>query len=217
MTWAADFDMALMEELFRGHLRKEEDEKEKVGATWKSISSPTLSESKSQETKVHKHKSTLSGPHLHTLLKDQKHSLCFKFDIPDILPPQPPVFTATATQALFKQHIVGLGDATVSGFGGRLRDDFVPPACTISYAIQFQIMRADPLSGTLSSLYTTERALRIKPALDGSLMLHPDLVSQAQDQAQHSVHGPKIIYTTGPGPGRDKKKKALGQLFHAFS
>ncbi|KAI9045147.1 uncharacterized protein KD926_009561 [Aspergillus affinis] len=151
--------------------------------------------------------SNLPAPQI--LRKNQRYSFGFAFDIPDILPPSSCLHNKSAPAIVRAAHLrppPSLGDATVSGLDGRLRDDFAPEACHISYTIQLQIIRMNPVSGVEKSLFIRKQMLRIKPALDRSLVLHPGLISQSE----YSIRGEKTIYANR------LKKTALGQLSAAI-
>ncbi|KAL3468183.1 hypothetical protein BJX64DRAFT_283064 [Aspergillus heterothallicus] len=129
--------------------------------------------------------------------------------VPDILTQSSCIHTSVSAtvKAAHTRPPPSFGDATTSGFGGQLRDDFAPTGCQISYFIQFQISRVSPLSGREEILFTKRQMLRIKPALDGtSIDSHPDLV-----QNEHCItRGEKAIYAIGKR--QNKAQSIIGQL-----
>ncbi|KAL3483958.1 hypothetical protein BJX62DRAFT_244389 [Aspergillus germanicus] len=143
------------------------------------------------------------------LHRNQKYLFDFIFQVPDILPQSSCIHTSAAAivKAAHIRPPPSFGDATTSGFGGKLRDDFAPTGCQISYFIQFQVNRFNSLSRRGEPLFMKRQKLRIKPALDGNLMgSHPDLVRNEYCLPR----GVKTIYATGKRQNR--AESVLGQF-----
>ncbi|KAI9369887.1 hypothetical protein BJX61DRAFT_122967 [Aspergillus egyptiacus] len=98
----------------------------------------------------------------------------FSFEVPDYLPSSCcPHSAHPLVKAAHLQPPPSCGDASLSGFGGRLRDDSVPPACKVVYAILVQLQRAGLVSGIQETILEKRFKVRIKP-LAGEI-LPPDL------------------------------------------
>ncbi|KAJ5755438.1 hypothetical protein N7533_004981 [Penicillium manginii] len=138
------------------------------------------------------------------LYKNKKYNFEFSFQVLDILPPAACLHTSASARvkAAHLQLPPSLGDATISGLGGKLRDDFAPAACQILYSIKFQLNRANALSGKQETLFAKRQQLRIKPALDdSSLGLYPDCLTQFE----YRMQGERLIYPK-------RQKEAVGSL-----
>ncbi|GFF99823.1 hypothetical protein IFM53868_10474 [Aspergillus udagawae] len=145
--------------------------------------------------------SALPDPRI--LKKNQKYQFPFAFTVVDYLPASschhPTVNSVVRTAHL--QPPPTFGDATVSGFGGKLRDDFAPSTCRITYAIRVKLNRLAIVSGKQETILSKERKVRIKPAVDEA----PPLVNMSTFHQEYTLHHREII--------RDpRSKESLGEL-----
>ncbi|RAQ52035.1 hypothetical protein AFGD_006350 [Aspergillus flavus] len=114
----------------------------------------------------------------------------FTFEVPDHLSPD--VCNHKITSPTIRQaHLrppPSFGDPSVSGLGGKLKDDYAPPTCKILYTIQAALFRNIPVIDKRDILLVHRIKLRVKPAVDEWPPL--DLLSSVNDyclEADHAV------------------------------
>ncbi|KAA8650898.1 hypothetical protein EYZ11_010002 [Aspergillus tanneri] len=107
-------------------------------------------------------------PDPRVLKRGRKYDFDFSFEVLDYLPASSCNHTTTSplVKAAHLQPPPSFGDATVSGFGGKLRDDFAPVSCKIIYSIQVKINRISLVSCKQETIFSRRFKVRVKPALD---------------------------------------------------
>lgn len=110
------------------------------------------------------------------LKKGQKFDFSFCFDVSDYLPP-PSCQHHTTSQLVKAAHLQlppSFGDATVSGLGGKLKDDFAPIGCKIIYFVQIKINRMSLVCDKQETIFVRRFKVRVKPALEEQPPLNLD-------------------------------------------
>jgi hypothetical protein len=95
-----------------------------------------------------------------------------------------------------------MGDASIAGFGGRLRDDFAPTGCRIVYSIQVVLRQANNFTNKREAILLTAQKIRVKPT-SGDMPI-PQLRLDAHD----NDYTPRRDITTT----REGSRLPLGQL-----
>ncbi|KAE8149855.1 hypothetical protein BDV25DRAFT_155472 [Aspergillus avenaceus] len=127
-------------------------------------------------------------PPMNKFKSKQRYRFKFDFEVRDHLPPEACTH-AVASPVVRQAHLrppPSFGDPTVSGLGGKLRDDYAPPTCRIVYTIQVNVLRNIPISDKKSVLMTRTLKLRVKPAIDATPPL--DLMSSPNDYCLEQDH-----------------------------
>ncbi|PLB47566.1 hypothetical protein P170DRAFT_465218 [Aspergillus steynii IBT 23096] len=115
-------------------------------------------------------------PDPRVLKKGQKVGFSFCFDVSDYLPPSSCQHSATSqlVKAAHLQLPPSFGDATVSGLGGKLKNDFAPIACKIIYSVQIRINRMSLVCDKQETIFVRKFKVRVKPALEEQPPLNLD-------------------------------------------
>ncbi|KAE8378069.1 hypothetical protein BDV26DRAFT_262214 [Aspergillus bertholletiae] len=110
-----------------------------------------------------------------------KYHFGFTFEVPDHLSPDVcnHKITSPAIRLAHLRPPPSFGDPSVSGFGGKLKDDYAPPTCRILYTIQATLFRNIPVIDRWNILLVHRIKLRVKPAVDEWPTL--DLMSSMND------------------------------------
>ncbi|KAJ5114778.1 hypothetical protein NUU61_000537 [Penicillium alfredii] len=119
------------------------------------------------------HETTLPSPR--TIIKNRTYRFPFSFQVPDHLPPNSCSHNIASNPLIHQAHLQpppSFGDATISGFGGQLRDDFAPPSCRILWLVQFRLLRKNIVSAEPEPILVKSLKLRVKPATDETLHLN---------------------------------------------
>ncbi|KAI5459531.1 hypothetical protein BGZ63DRAFT_388247 [Mariannaea sp. PMI_226] len=100
------------------------------------------------------------------LKKGGKHEFPFKFRLIDYLPISSCLHSVDdpLVRAAHLHLPPSLGDASIAGFGGKLRDDSAPPGCKIVYNIQAKLERINSLTGKRETIPLKSQKVRIKPS-----------------------------------------------------
>ncbi|KAL3491292.1 hypothetical protein BJX62DRAFT_205546 [Aspergillus germanicus] len=106
-----------------------------------------------------------SLPHPKILARRTKYDIPFSFLVPDYLPSQSCRHSAyPLIKAAHLHPPPSLGDATIAGFGGRLRDDLAPQdGCKIVYTIIAKLERPSITTGIQETIMERRVKVRIKP------------------------------------------------------
>ncbi|KAL5338122.1 hypothetical protein BJX70DRAFT_388833 [Aspergillus crustosus] len=72
------------------------------------------------------------------------------------------------------------GDASIAGFGGKLRDDFAPAACKVAYSIYAKLERPSVTTGLQETIMERRVKVRVKPAV-GEVPV-PEISSSLSDE-----------------------------------
>lgn len=112
---------------------------------------------------------TLDEPSLTTpkiFKQGAKHEFPFTFRVVDYLPTSSclHLLDDPVVRVAHLQLPPSLGDAMVSGFGGKLRDDFAPPDCRIEYNIQATLNKVNISTSKRETIILKRQKVRIKPA-----------------------------------------------------
>lgn len=144
------------------------------------------------------------SPNPRILCPGQMYIFPFSFEVLDILPPSSCLHKSAPSRVRVAhlQLPPSLGDATISGLGGKLRDDFASAGCRISYSIKFQLTHYNPLSGKQEMLFVKRQQLRMKPALDE---ICPIQHLDSLPRSEYCMRGEKTIYS-------EREKVAIGRL-----
>ncbi|KAF7589807.1 hypothetical protein BBP40_003616 [Aspergillus hancockii] len=97
-----------------------------------------------------------------------KYQFTFSFEVPDHLSPDA-CDHRIASPLIRQAHLrppPSFGDPSVSGLGGKLKDDYAPPTCKILYTIQASLFRNIPIIEKRDVLLVKRIKLRVKPAID---------------------------------------------------
>ncbi|KAL4788490.1 hypothetical protein BJX76DRAFT_315826 [Aspergillus varians] len=124
----------------------------------------------------------------------QRYEFPFSFEVTDYLPVSSCRHSANPlVKAAHLQPPPSCGDASIAGFGGRLRDDFAPSACKVVYSISFKLERPSMVSGIQETTMERRLKVRIKPAV-GDVPL-PDL-SMGSLSDEYSLYHEEPIYNS---------------------
>ncbi|KAL4886286.1 hypothetical protein BJY04DRAFT_213817 [Aspergillus karnatakaensis] len=130
---------------------------------------------------------------------NKRYEIPFVFEVTDYLAASS--CTHSANPLVKAAHLhppPSCGDASIAGFGGKLRDDFAPTACRILYSIYVKIERSSMTTG-LQETYLEKRAkVRVKPAI-GEVPL-PELPSSLSNEynlfREETIQDPSSRKTT---------------------
>ncbi|KAL4972095.1 hypothetical protein BDW66DRAFT_12416 [Aspergillus desertorum] len=92
--------------------------------------------------------STLPSPKV--FKAGRQYEFLFNFEVPDYLPSSSCCHSANPlVKAAHLHPPQSCGDASIAGFGGKLRDDFAPAACKVVYSIYARLERLNSTFGAL--------------------------------------------------------------------
>ncbi|KAL4913118.1 hypothetical protein BDW62DRAFT_170122 [Aspergillus aurantiobrunneus] len=107
-------------------------------------------------------------------INGRRYEFPFAFEVTDYLPASSCRHSANPLiKAAHLHPPPSCGDASIAGFGGRLRDDFAPSACKVIYSINVKLERPSIVSGVQETIMEKRLKVRVKPAV-GDVPL-PDL------------------------------------------
>ncbi|KAL4870248.1 hypothetical protein BDV12DRAFT_166454 [Aspergillus spectabilis] len=133
----------------------------------------------------------------------RRYEIPFTFEVTDYLPASS---CSHSTHPLVKAaHLhppPSCGDASIAGFGGKLRDDFAPAACKVVYSIYAKLERPSVTTGFQETIMEKRVKVRIKPAV-GEVPL-PDLPSSLSNDYR--------LYHEETIPDPSSKSTPLGRL-----
>ncbi|KAL2825947.1 hypothetical protein BDW59DRAFT_179727 [Aspergillus cavernicola] len=136
------------------------------------------------------------------LKKGREYEIPFSFQVPDYLSSSSCSHSANPLVKAAHLHVPpSCGDATVSGFGGRLRDDSAPAACKVGYTIVVKLGRPSLVTGTQEIILERKQKIRIKSHV-GDVPL-PDL-PMGSLSSEYSLHHEETVL--------DSRKQPVGQL-----
>ncbi|KAL4991668.1 hypothetical protein BDW68DRAFT_184816 [Aspergillus falconensis] len=148
--------------------------------------------------------STLPSPKV--FRAGRQYEFPFSFEVPDYLPSFSCRHSANPlVKAAHLHPPPSCGDASIAGFGGKLRDDFAPAACKVVYSIYTKLERLNMISGALEVIEEKRLKVRIKPAVgDVPLPLLPmDGLS-----SDYSLYHEQAIHSGNP----KSKSSVIGRL-----
>ncbi|KAL4927776.1 uncharacterized protein BDV17DRAFT_117420 [Aspergillus undulatus] len=130
--------------------------------------------------------------------RGKRYEVPFVFSVPDYLLPASCRHSDPLVRAAHLHLPPSCGDATIAGFGGKLRDDSAPDACKVVYSINVKIERPDILSGIQYTMLERRLKVRIKPAV-GEVPL-PDLHTGSRLADEDCLYQQQSVKTaTGAG------------------
>ncbi|KAL2826767.1 hypothetical protein BJY01DRAFT_241286 [Aspergillus pseudoustus] len=132
-----------------------------------------------------------------------KYEIPFSFLVPDYLPtPACPHSSHPLVKAAHLHPPPSIGDATIAGFGGRLRDDLAPEtACKVVYTIIFKLERPSITTRAQETIMDKRLKVRIKPHV-GEIPL-PDLdLGAIADEYRLVSRGDIGPHNKGAGKGK---------------
>lgn len=142
------------------------------------------------------------------LQKNHEYYFKFVFEVPDRLSRAScNHFTRNALiQEAHLQPPPSFGDPMIAGFGGRLRNDFAPSACKITYMIQAKLSRKTSTSAEPQIILQRSLKIRVKPtrqALTPSLIYrgnqyHPQQSIDLQDRRSKLALGRLVATIISP-------------------
>ncbi|KAL2845966.1 hypothetical protein BJX68DRAFT_241287 [Aspergillus pseudodeflectus] len=133
-----------------------------------------------------------------------KYDIPFSFPVTDYLPATAcPHSSHPLVKAAHLHPPPSLGDATIAGFGGRLRDDLAPEdGCKIVYTIIARLERPNPTSGIQETIMERRVKVRIKPHVGETPL--PDLDLGSALEGEYSLFQDGVVRnsSTKKGGGR---------------
>ncbi|KAL4753153.1 hypothetical protein BDW72DRAFT_40443 [Aspergillus terricola var. indicus] len=178
-----------------------------VGEESTTIPSSTPDKAKHQFLKIVQDidDSTLPSPRV--FKAGRKYDFSFSFEVPDYLPSSSCRHSANPlVKAAHLHPPPSCGDASISGFGGKLRDDFAPAACKVIYSISAKLERLEPTLGALEIIEEKRLKVRIKPTV-GDVPL-PDLLPMDGLSSEYSLYHEQAIH----GGSSKSKSPVTGRL-----
>ncbi|KAL2803180.1 hypothetical protein BJX63DRAFT_412837 [Aspergillus granulosus] len=113
-----------------------------------------------------------------------RYEIPFSFHVTDYLPATAcPHTSHPLVKAAHLHPPPSLGDATIAGFGGRLRDDLAPTACKIVYTIIVKLERPSITTGLQETIMEKRLKVRIKPHVGDIPLPDLDLGKLAEEYA----------------------------------
>ncbi|OJJ53918.1 hypothetical protein ASPSYDRAFT_50689 [Aspergillus sydowii CBS 593.65] len=133
----------------------------------------------------------------------RRYEIPFNFEVTDYLPASSCRHSANPlVKAAHLHPPPSCGDASIAGFGGKLRDDFAPSGCHVNYYIHFKLDRPSITTGLQETIMAKRLKVRIKPAV-GDVPL-PDIpLGSLADE--YSLHHEEPIHSNFP-------KRLIGHL-----
>ncbi|KAL3478421.1 hypothetical protein BJX99DRAFT_224466 [Aspergillus californicus] len=144
--------------------------------------------------------STLPTPRV--LQKKRKYEIPFSFEVTDYLPSSACPHSANPLVKAAHLHVPpSCGDASISGFGGKLRDDSAPAACKVAYAIVAKLERPSLTTGVQETMIERRLKIRIKPLANDVAL--PELPVAALSEEYRLYHEETVL---------ESGKRPVGQL-----
>ncbi|KAL4815315.1 hypothetical protein BDW67DRAFT_191573 [Aspergillus spinulosporus] len=174
-----------------------------VGEESTTIPSSTPDKAKHQFLKLVQHFDDSTLPNPKVFRAGRKYAFSFSFEVPDYLPSSSCRHSANPlVKAAHLHPPPSCGDASIAGFGGKLRDDFAPASCKVIYSINAKLERLDPTLGALDMIEEKRLKVRIKPTV-GDVPL-PDLLPMDGLSSEYTLYHEQAIYG-----GSSKSKSAV--------
>ncbi|KAL6237592.1 hypothetical protein BDW75DRAFT_75955 [Aspergillus navahoensis] len=178
-----------------------------VGEESTTIPSSTPDKAKHQFLELVQPIDDLTLPSPKVFRAGRQYKFLFSFEVPDYLPSSS---CRHSTNPLVKAAHLHLppscGDASIAGFGGKLRDDFAPEACKVVYSIYAKLERLNATLGALEIIEEKRLKVRIKPTV-GDVPL-PDLLPTDGLSREYSLYHEQTIH----GGSSKSKSRVTGRL-----
>ncbi|KAL4903453.1 hypothetical protein BDW74DRAFT_40560 [Aspergillus multicolor] len=146
-------------------------------------------------------------PSSKVFIAKRQYEIPFSFEVPDYLPSSSCRHSSDPLVKAAHLHLPpSCGDASIAGFGGKLRDDFAPAACKVVYSVYAKIECFGKTFGNQETIADKRLKVRIKPAV-GDVPL-PDLQSMNNSSSEYSIHHELTIH----GGSSKSKSPVIGRL-----